>query len=299
MAKFSDFLKNLFLILILVQIGPTLLKSIKTQYSNYLEKKTKVGVLPIKGVIYSSDTYVKDLRTFFEDDEIKAIVLKIECPGGASGASQNIFNEIKVLKCQYKKYVIAFVENIAASGGYYIASAADYIITAPSSFIGSIGVYIPHPNIKEFIEQYKIKYEVVKTGEYKTMGNPFHDLTENQRKLLQDITNNVYDQFIKDMFEQRPNLPKDIKVWAEGKIFTGKQALELTLIDELGSQSTVIKTLKEKAQIVEKIEWVKPTKKIGFFQSLLYPGEDEESLSFKSLIMQIIDFFQTKILMLV
>lgn len=277
MANFSDIVKNIFWILIILQIAPVLIKNISKQYSSLLETKTKVGIITIKDTLSDSTTHVKNLKKFFEDDEIKAIVLKLDCPGGATGTAQNIFNEIKILKCQHStKYVIALVENLAGSGGYYIASATDYIISAPGAFVGSIGGYISLPHFKEFIEQYKIKYEVIKTGDYKTAGNPLLQLTPEQRQMFQELSDNVYQQFVKDVAEQRPHLPKEINKWANGRIFTGQQALELKLIDELGSQSTAIKVLREKAHIEGKIDWVTPSTKRNLIQSLLYPDEDTD-----------------------
>lgn len=282
MAKFTDYLKNIFWLLLLLQIAPTLIKSIKSQYTDMLETKTKVGVITIKGSINNSDEYVNNLKNFFENDSIKAIVLKIDSPGGVAGASQVIFNEIKILKCKHEKYVVAFIENIGASGAYWIATAANYIIAAPSAFVGSIGSYISHPNLKELIEHYKVKYEVIKSGEYKTTGNIFLDLTDKQRALLQNISDNVYQQFTTDIAAERKNLPKDINAWADGKIFTGKQAYEIGLIDELGSQSSVLQVLKDKAKIEKKIEWVKPKKKEGLLYSLFYSDDDSDGINFKS-----------------
>lgn len=281
MATFSTYLKNIFWVLILLQFAPPLIRQIKTQYTDLLEPKTKVGVIDIKGGLSSATTIVKDLKKLFENDEVKAIVLKIECPGGSAGTAQTVFNEIKLLKSQYSnKYVVALIENIAASGGYYIACAANYIIASPAAFIGSIGAYIPHPYFKEFIEYHKIKYEFIKSGAYKTTGSPFTELTPAQRNELQGLTDNVYQQFTKDVAAQRPKLSANINQWADGKIFTGQQALELKLIDALGSPSTAIKVIRDNAHIKGKIEWVKPAKKTGLLSSLMNPDEDAENDSY-------------------
>lgn len=278
MATFSDILKNLFFALVLLQVAPPLIKNLKKQYSNILENKTKVALIPIKGAITNSNYIVKELNKQFEDKEIKAILLEIDCPGGTSGSSQAIFNEIKMLKCQNNdKPIIAFVENLAASGGYYIASATDYIMSTPSAFIGSIGSYIAYPVFKKFIEQYKIDYEIIKSGEYKTVGNPLAEATPEQKEMLQNLSDNVYNQFVQDVASQRSKLPQDSKLWANGRIWTGQQALDLGLIDELGSQTNLIKVLKEKANIEGKIEWIMPKKNETLLQSLLSPKEDSDS----------------------
>lgn len=284
MARMLTYLKAIFYVILLLQIAPMFIKGIKNQYTEMLEQKDKVGVVTIKGAITTAGKYVKDLKKVFKDSSIKAILLVVESPGGAAGSSQAIFNEIKALKLLYPtKYVVALVENVAASGGYYIASAADYIVATPASFIGSIGSYIAHPNVKEFIEQYRLKYEIIKSGEYKASLNPFQDLTDKHRELFQELSDNVYHQFINDMVTQRPNLPKDHLIWAEGKVFTGEQALKLHLIDELGFESEAVKALKENAKIKGEIEWVKPAKTKNLFQALLFPEEDEGELSLKNI----------------
>lgn len=294
MAKFYDYLRNFFVLLLVLQLAPPFIKNIKTQYEDLLEPKTKVGVVEIKGTISDSGKYIKNLKNFFEDDDIKAIVLKIESPGGSAGSSQAIFNEIKLLRNQYSnKYVITLVENICASGGYYVACASNYIIASPASFIGSIGVYISHPMIKDFIEYYKIKYEVIKSGSYKTAGSPFFELTEAQRDEFQSLSDNVYQQFTKDVAERRPHVPADIKKWADGRIFTGEQAFNLKLVDELGSASNVVKVLRDNAHIEGNIEWVRQTKKASIL-SALFSQDDESESYLNSCITRICEVLESR-----
>ncbi|CDK30410.1 signal peptide peptidase SppA [Candidatus Babela massiliensis] len=291
MPRFVDYLKNIFFILVLLQVAPSLIKNLKKQYSNVLEAKTKVGVITIKDALYNSDDYVSDIKDYFKDKSIKALVLKINCPGGAAGTSQAIFNEIKHWQGVNNKYVIAFVENLAASGGYYVASAANYIISTPGAFIGSIGSYIAHPMFKDFIEQFKVKYEVIKSGDYKTVGNPFLETTDAQRQMLQGLSDNVYKQFVHDVAIQRPKLSGNVKEWADGRIFTGQQALQIGLVDELGSQSTVITALKEKVGITTEIEWVKPKKRGNFIQTLLSNDDDSDSKFQTSIMSKVYNLF--------
>lgn len=283
MATFSDVVKNIFWVLALLLIAPPLIKNIKQQYSDFFEHKTKVGVIPIKGALHSSGSTIKALKTFFEDSSIKAVILKVDSPGGLAGTSQTIYNEIVHYKKQYpNKYVVSFIENMAGSGGYYIASAANYIISSPGAFVGSIGSYIQHPLFKDFIEYHKIKYEVIKSGAYKTAGNPLLELTPPQKELLQSISNDVYHQFTRDVARQRPHLAADINVWADGKIFTGDQALSHKLIDAVGSPATVEQVLKDKAHIEGKIEWVKPPKRTSILGSLFGQDSDDDQSSFMS-----------------
>lgn len=270
--KFTDFLKSLIIFLIFLQIVPFFLRNIRDQYEDFITEKTLVGVVSFKKTLVDSEPYVKYLTHFFKDTSIKAIVLKFECGGGASGTSQTIFNEIKALKQKYPKPVIAFVENICASGAYYIACAADSIIASPAAIIGSVGAYIPRPELKEFIEQFKAKYTVIKAGTFKTAGDPFLDDSPEQHAMLQDLINSTYQQFVADVAASRSKLSvANAPAWAEGRIFTGVQALALGLIDKTGSPSTVAEEVRARVAVVGEIEWIttpEPSRFAQFFSDI-------------------------------
>ncbi len=283
MATFSDYVKNIFWILVLLQLAPVFINSIRKQYTDMLAQKTRVGVITINGMITAADPAVRHIKEIFTDTTIKAVVLKINSPGGVAASAQTIFNELLHYKKTHpEKYVIAFVETLAASGGYYIAAGADYIISSPSSLIGSVGVKIIHPNFRKLIEQLNIRYDITTTGSYKAAGDPFVDMTPEEKEQFQRMSNNTYKQFVNDVKSQRPQLPSDIKKWAEGRIFTGEEALDLSMIDQLGSQSTVEQVLREKAPIVGNIEWIKPAKKKSFWANLFSPEEDEDNRNYLS-----------------
>jgi len=264
--------------LIVILLKPVL-HTVKKSFWGLVESKTKVGIISLSGPIATSSCTVKSLHTFFKDPEIKAIVLKIDSPGGVAGSSQAIYEEIKLGKKKYGKPVISFVENICASGGYYIASASDHIIGTPAAFIGSIGVYIAFPELKEFINQFKIHFNITQAGEYKAIGNPLAGaLTVSQQALLQSVIQDTYDQFIKDVSSSRPQLLlAREKQWAEGKIFTGRQAHALKLIDELGSFSAVEEAVKKQAAISGEITWIKLPKNPGMFGTLFGSTSDNDS----------------------
>lgn len=254
---FFSLLKNIFLLLILLQFLPALINGIRKNYGKFITQKTEVAVLPIKGTLCDSAYYIKQLNQFFKDPEIKAILIKMDCPGGAAGTGQTIFNELLALKQEHPKHVEVLVENVCASAGYYIACAADHITAPGAALIGSIGTSIPYIfQLKEFIEQYKIKYTSIKAGEYKTMGDPFLTITPQETALLQAVTQDSYDQFVHDVAQQRSLIITQTNDWANGKIFTAKQAQALGLIDELGSLHTAIASLKDKALIDNEIEWI-------------------------------------------
>jgi len=297
MATFSDYAKNILLVLLILQFTPVIFKAVKSQYSDLFEEKTRIGVITVKGFIGSASQTVKDIKTIFEDTRLKAIVLKVDSQGGSSAAAQAIFQELLYFKKQYpEKYVVTVVEQIAASGGYYIAVAGDYIITTPSALIGSVGVFISHPSFKGLIERLNISYEITKTGTYKGAGDPFLSMSPEQKAQFQELTNDTYRQFVRDVIKQRPQLPADSKLWAEGKIFTGEQALALKMIDAVGSPSEVENILRTKAHVVGKIEWVKPAKRRSFFTTLFHEEESEDGTNtyFESAVNTVCDVVEKR-----
>ena len=294
---FFDYLKNIFLVLILLQIAPSLIEGIRRQYGRYLEPRTQVGVLPIKGVLYDSSSYVKQLHTFFKDTNIKAILLKMDSPGSASGTGETIFNELQTLKKEYPKPVVTLIENQCTSGGYWIACASDYIIAPGTALLGSIGVTFSYLfQLKGLIEQYNIRYASVKAGTYKTTTDPFVDITPEEQALLQGIANDTYQQFTQSIASARKLSLNTINEWADGKILTGQQAYKLGLIDELGSASNAIKVIREKALIEGEIEWVHPPKKDGWASKLFGGGgqQDADSSLFTRLMNNMCTFLETR-----
>jgi len=290
MSRLTDFLKNSFYLLMFLLIAPQIILVLVKQYTTLVTPSTKVGIMSITQTLTNSGEYVRNLKKFFKDPSIKAILLRVDCPGGAAGTSQAIYNELTYLKQQYPhKPVVVFVENMCASGAYYIACPCDWIVATGSSFIGSIGVYIALPRLKEFINQYKIEYQVTKTGKYKAILNPLLDTTKDEQELLQELCNDTYQQFIEDVAKSRPVLAlKDADKWANGTIFTGRQALGLNLIDQIGSLSDVEQQIRERAHIPssQEIQWVKAEQK-NMLMKLISPddsGESNDDMSLSSWI---------------
>jgi protease-4 len=290
MSRLTDFLKNSFYLLMFLLVVPQIIIVLSKQYTTLITPSTKVGIMSVTHTLTNSGEYVKNLKKFFKDQSIKAILLRIDCGGGAAGTSQAIYNELTYLKQQYPhKPVVVFVENICASGAYYIACPCDWIVASGSSIIGSIGVYIALPRLKEFINQYKVEYQVTKTGKYKAILNPLLSPAEGEQALLQKFCDDSYQQFIEDVAKSRPALAlKDADMWANGTIFTGKQALELKLIDQIGSLSHVEQQIRERAHIPssQEIQWVKAEQK-NMLMKLLSPddnGESNDDMSLSSLL---------------
>jgi protease-4 len=198
----------------------------------------KVGVVEIQGVIADAEPIVSQLKKFRKNEAIKAIVLRIDSPGGGVGPSQEIYSEVK--KTTGEKKVVASMGAIAASGGYYVAAAADHVMANPGTITGSIGVVIEFANVEELFKKIGLSAYVIKSGEYKDVGSPLRKMTPKERKLLQAFIDNVFEQFVKAVADGRQMPEKEIRAIADGRIFSGEQAHELGLLDSLGSMEDAI-----------------------------------------------------------
>ncbi len=277
MAQTSSFLRNILILLVIIQIAPPAFKTIKMYVENSANPKQKVGLIALKGSITDSTSFVNQLKTFMEDTSIAAVVIKADSPGGAPGASQAMYEAIRMLKEQHHKPVITWIQNVCASGGYYAVSASDWIVATPSALIGSIGVIWPQFNLEKIREQYNLDYTATHAGAYKTTTDMFVRKTPAQAALLQQVVNGVYERFISDVRSARPQLIEDSSVWADAKIFNGDRAVIIKLIDEVGNQLVAEAAVKRLAHITTDIEWVRPTHKPAWMKLLgSDDGTDEE-----------------------
>jgi len=227
----------------------------------------RVALIKIEGVLLTSESVVEELHDYADDSSIKAIVIRVDSPGGGVVPSQEIFNAVKYAKKEGKKVVVS-MGSVAASGGYYIAAAADKIVANPGTLTGSIGVKMEFANVEKLLEKIGVKGMVVKSGEYKDVGSPFREMTPQEKKLLQDVIDDVHSQFIKAVAEGR-NLPEtDVRAIADGRIFTGQQALGLKLVDQMGDLDDSIQVAGGLAGIKGKPKVMEKRKKIPFFDYL-------------------------------
>jgi protease-4 len=187
------------------------------------------------------------------------VVLRIDCPGGAVGAAQEVYGEIQKLRSE--KTILASLGNLAASGGYYIASAAQEIIANPGTLTGSIGVISEYPNFQELMKKIGYRAEVLKSGRYKDVGNPLREMTKEEMQLMQGLIDNIHAQFIRDVAKGRHREIEEIRALADGRVFTGEQAKENGLIDRLGNFQDAVDRAAELAGIEGKPEVLYPEKK--------------------------------------
>ena len=194
----------------------------------------RVGVIEVQGVIEESESILRQIKSMRDDSQVKAIVVRIDSPGGAVAPSQEIYAALVKLREGTKKPVVVSMSSIAASGGYYVACAADSILATPGTLTGSIGVLIEFPEIHEVLRKVGIGFEVVKSAEHKDIGSPFRPLTDKERALLQEMVDDVFDQFV-EVVEQQRHLSRDsVLAVADGRIFSGRQAVKLGLVDRTG-----------------------------------------------------------------
>jgi protease IV len=201
----------------------------------------KIGVVDLDGVILSPKQVVSQLKKFAEDDSIKAIILHVNSPGGGVAASEEIYREVKRIHDSKKKRIVASIETVGASGAYYVASASDKIYADKGSIVGSIGVIAQWVNYAELLQWAKLKSITMKAGEFKDTGNPAREMTPAEREYLQALIDNMHTQFIQAVAEGRNVKEADIRVIANGKVWTGEQALPMKLVDQLADFEDAVK----------------------------------------------------------
>jgi protease IV len=201
----------------------------------------RIGVVDLEGVILSPEPVVGELKRFADDSSIKAIILHVNSPGGGVAASEEIYREVKRIREEKKKRIVVSVESVGASGAYYIASAANKIYADNGSIVGSIGVIAQWVNYGDLMKWAKLKDVVLKTGEFKDTGNPARDLTPAEQAYMQSLIDNMFGQFVHAVADGRGMKFDDVKAIANGKVWTGEQALSMKLIDNVGDFEAAVK----------------------------------------------------------
>jgi len=193
----------------------------------------RVGVVEVTGIINNPRPVLRQLKQFREDKKIDAIVLRIESPGGSVGPAQEIYREVK--RTAEVKKIVASMGSVAASGGYYIAAAANGIIANPGTITGSIGVILGYTNFEDILKKIGIVPVVVKSGEYKDMGSPMREMTAEEQALMQDLVDKIHSQFVAAISESRQMELETVKSLADGRLLLGEEAQSLGLVDRLGN----------------------------------------------------------------
>ena len=201
----------------------------------------RVAVVRIEGVILDSRDAIEELRKYRENPGVKAIVLRIDSPGGGVVASQEIYAEVLKTRTEGKVKVVTSMGNLAASGGYYIAAATDKIVANPGTLTGSIGVIMELANVQGLLEKVGVQSVVIKSGKHKDLASPFRTMSPADRAILQTVLDDVHDQFIQAVASGRAMKVEQVRDLADGRVFTGRQARTARLVDELGDLQDAIK----------------------------------------------------------
>ncbi len=224
----------------------------------------RVALIRIEGVILDAQATISELKHYSDNPLVKAIVLRIDSPGGGVVPSQEIHDAVKRVKNKSNKAIIASMGTVAASGGYYIAAATDRIIANPGSLTGSIGVIMEMANFEGLMKKVGVEGVVIKSGRFKDVGSPLRKMSDEERKLLQSVMDDVHQQFIQAVADGRSLEVSEVEPLADGRIYTGRQAKEARLIDELGDLDDAIHIAADIAGMEGEPKVVEPRKRFSF-----------------------------------
>jgi protease-4 len=230
----------------------------------------KIAVVDLEGVILTPKPVVDQLKKYGDDDSIKAIILHVNSPGGGVAASEEIYRAVKRLRDDKKKYIVAAIESVGASGAYYVSSATKKIYADDGSIVGSIGVISEWVNYGDLMRWAKLKEVVMKAGEFKDTGNPTRDLTPAEREYLQSLIDNMHSQFIQAVADGRRLKVQDVRAIADGKVWTGQQALSMKLIDQVADFQAAVADTAKSVGIKGEPTLVRPEKERKTMLDLLF-----------------------------
>ncbi len=245
-----------------------------------LSTEDRIALIRVEGVIMDAQSTVGELKRFGENPSVKAIVLRIDSPGGGVVPSQEIHDAVQRVRQKGNKMVIASMGSVAASGGYYIAAATDRIIANPGTLTGSIGVIMETANVEGLLKKIGVEGVVVKSGKFKDVGSPLRKMSDEERALLQSVMDDVHKQFIEAVAAGRALEPTAVQALADGRIFTGRQAKDAKLVDELGDLEDAIQLAADLAGIEGEPKVVEPRRRFSIREllesrlSVLFPKLD-------------------------
>ena len=248
--------------MVLVAVGSALLPD------RWKSPSGEIALVRIQGMLMDSQNIVRQLSNYRHNPNVRGIVLRIDSPGGAVAPAQEIYNEIMKLKADHKT-VYASMGTVAASGGYYIACAANYVLANPGTLTGSIAAVMAFSNIEELTDKIGIKPIIIKSGKYKDVGSPLRGMKPEERKLLQSVVDDVHQQFVQAVAKGRGLPVSEVNEIADGRIMTGQQALTLKLVDEMGGLEKTLELLAKKIGVEGRPRVIEEKEKTPFFDWLL------------------------------
>jgi protease-4 len=235
--------------------------------------------IKLEGVIMDGERFLKTLKKYRKDDNIKAIVIEINSPGGVVGPSQEIYEEIKRTRTEFKKPVVAVSPGMMASGAYYSAVAADKIIVAPGAMVGSIGVIMEFANLEKLYDWAKVSRYTITTGKYKDSGAEYRAMRDDERQLFQNMINEVWEQFKEAVAQGRNMKKEEVEPYADGRVLTGASAVKLGFADEVGTVDHAFDVAAELAKVKDFEIFEVPKKRPSLFDMISSGGQEEDSIT--------------------
>ena len=273
----------LFLLLVFALVYFTVRSEQKS--SSFRSFGDKIAVVDLEGVILSPKDLVEQLRKYGDDSSIKAIIIHVNSPGGGAAASEEIYREVLRIRDVKKKRIVASIETVGASGAYYVSSATNKIFADEASIVGSIGVIAEWYNYEELMKWAKLKAIVLKAGEFKDTGSPVREMTPAERAYMQGLIDNMHAQFIDSVAKGRRVKVEEIKPLADGKVWTGEQAMPLKLIDQIGDFRAAVEDTAKSVGIKGEPTIVRPEKDRKSVLDLLF-GDASEYIPDPAKLMQ-------------
>lgn len=230
----------------------------------------KVAIINIYGIIDNSSEVVRQLKRWGEDGSVKAIVLHLDTPGGIATPAHEIYEQVLEIRAETEKPVIAAMGSVCASGGYYIACACDRIVANPSTLTGSIGVIFQYPIANKLMEKIGLEMETVISGSRKDVGSPYRPVNDSDRAMLKALVDDTYEQFVEVVAEGRQLPVSEVRAFADGSVFSGRQAQKLGMVDTLGTFEDAVDIAGELAGIGKDPQRIRerPRRQVSFFDLL-------------------------------
>ena len=267
------------LVVVFALFGFTLLFAIADS-DRHVFSSEKVAIVPIEGEILDAREAVELLHKYAGNSSVKAIVMRINSPGGAIAPSQEIYEAIRSTRSRTGKPIVASLDSVAASGGFYIASACDDIVANPGSITGSIGVIMQWMDLKDLLAWAKVKPETITSGTMKAAGSPYRELSEAERTYLQHVSDQLHTQFIHAVAVGRKGRISEAEIGkiADGRVFTGEEAFALKLVDKLGSLDDAVELAAKHAKVSGEPGLIYPRKRDGGLLELMTGSSDAQSV---------------------
>jgi len=230
----------------------------------------KIAIVDLEGIILTPKTVVEQLKKYGDDDSIKAIILHVNSPGGGVAASEEIYRAVRRVRDEKKKRIVASIESVGASGAYYVSAATNKIYADEGSIVGSIGVISEWVNYGDLLRWAKLKEVTMKAGEFKDTGNPTRDLTPAEQQYLQSLIDNMHTQFIQAVADGRKLKVDEVRAIANGKVWTGQQALPMKLIDQVADFQAAVNDTAKSVGIKGEPTLVRPEKERKTVADLIF-----------------------------